>query len=164
MVRPLWRRDPLDRWIEVENVAGAASVLPRVGRRVFLSLGTGDIAAFEHLDGFFLLRTIDPPREPPRFADYVAVTGRGPFSVASEEALMRLYRIDVLVSRASGGADTEAKIHATRRLGLPVVMIQRPLPPEGVRVESVEEAMEWVAARVAERDDGPQPTDRTRAP
>jgi precorrin-6A/cobalt-precorrin-6A reductase len=155
LLRPPWRRDPLDRWIEVEDVAGAAAVLPRLpgargsacraGRRVFLSLGSQDIAAFAGLDGFFLLRTIDALRQPPPFADCVALTGRGPFSIAGEEALLRAHRIAILVSRASGGADTEAKTIAARRLGLPVVMIRRPVPQPGARVESVEEAAEWVA-------------------
>ena len=151
LLRPPWRRDPLDRWIEIGDVAGAASVLPRVGRRIFLSLGSGDLAAFARLEGFFLLRTVDPLRAPAPFADCVALTGRGPFSVAGEEALMRVHRIDALVSRASGGADTEAKIIAARRLGLPVVMIRRPLPPAGARVETVEEAAEWIAAQLAAR-------------
>lgn len=149
LVRPPWRRDPLDRWIEVEDVAGAASVLPRLGRRVFLSLGSGDIAAFADLAGFVLLRTIDAPRQKPPFADCVALTGRGPFTIAAEEALLRLYRIEALVSRASGGADTEAKIIAARRLDLPVVMIQRPVKPAGERAESIDEAMAWVAAHIA---------------
>jgi precorrin-6A/cobalt-precorrin-6A reductase len=148
LLRPPWRRDPLDRWIEVENVEAAAAVLPRVGKRAFLSLGSQDIGAFAGLDGFFLLRTVDPLRDAPPFADYRALTGRGPFSAAGEEALLRAHRIAVLVSRASGGADTEGKILAARRLGLPVVMIRRPAPLPGPRVESIEEAAEWVAAHL----------------
>ena len=153
LLRPPWRRDPLDRWIEVADVAGAAEVLPRVGKRVFLSLGSQDLAAFAGLDGFVLLRTVDPLRLPPPFADCVALTGRGPFGAASEEALLRAHRISVLVSRASGGADTEGKIIAARRLNLPVVMIRRPLPLPAPRVATVEEAAAWVAQEIARRSE-----------
>ena len=46
LLRPPWRRHPLDRWIEVDNVAAAAEVVGQVGRRAFLTVGTGEIACF----------------------------------------------------------------------------------------------------------------------
>jgi precorrin-6A/cobalt-precorrin-6A reductase len=150
LVRPPWRRHALDRWIEVGDVPGAASVLPRVGKRVFLTLGASELEAFARLaDRFFLIRLIDPPREPPAFADCEVVLGRGPFTVAGERQLMRRHGIDVLVAKASGGAATEAKIIAARELSLPVVMVRRPLPERGERVDSVEGALVWLRRRLA---------------
>ena len=65
---------------------------------------------------------------------------------------MRDNRIDVLVTKNSGGRLTEAKLAAARDLGVPVVMIDRPPLPPGVRtVSSVGEAVEWLAALPAGR-------------
>ena len=41
LLRPPWRRDPLDRWIEVDDMAAAAAVMGRIGRRAFLTVGGG---------------------------------------------------------------------------------------------------------------------------
>ncbi len=46
--RPPWRRHPLDRWIEVEDFAGVAAAVARVGRRCFLTVGAG---GFRRLQG-----------------------------------------------------------------------------------------------------------------
>jgi len=64
LLRPPWRRHPLDRWIEVDNVAAAAEVVGQVGRRAFLTVGTGEIACFAAATGVrFLVRLIDSPRQ-----------------------------------------------------------------------------------------------------
>jgi precorrin-6A/cobalt-precorrin-6A reductase len=49
-----------------------------------------------------------------------------------------------MVARNSGGAGAHAKIGAARELGLPVVMIGRPMLPARTRVESVEEVLAWL--------------------
>jgi len=150
LIRPAWRRHPLDRWIEVGDVAGAAAVVPRAGRRVFLTVGASELEAFAGLtDRFFLVRMIDPPRESPPLVDHELVLGRGPFTVAGERQLMRRHAIDALVAKASGGVATEAKIIAARELSLPVVMVRRPLPERGERVDTVDAAVIWIRRRMA---------------
>ena len=62
----------------------------------------------------------------------------------SELALLRAHAIDVLVTKASGGAATYAKIAAARMLGIPVIMIRRPPPPPGPLATTLEEALEWL--------------------
>ena len=73
---------------------------------------------------------------------------RGSFDTASEIALFREHRIEVLVTKNSGGTATEAKLAAARALALPVVMIERPALPPGARAASPEEAEAWVLARL----------------
>jgi precorrin-6A/cobalt-precorrin-6A reductase len=61
---------------------------------------------------------------------------------------MREHGIDVVVTKDSGGAMTEAKLTAARSLGLPVVLVRRPPLPAGVPVvATVEEARDWVLSR-----------------
>ena len=50
------------------------------------------------------------------------------------------------MSKNSGGAATYPKLVAARELRISVVMIDRPDPvPDGRRVETVEEALGWLA-------------------
>lgn len=143
LLRPPWQREPDDRWIEVGDLAEAARRLPRLGQRAFLTVGHGDLEAFVGLDVWFLVRTIEPPKTPlPVRGRWLA--GRGPFAVENELQLLRTHEIDVLVTKASGGDATYAKLVAARRLGLPVVMIRRPPPPPGPVVGSVEAALAWL--------------------
>ena len=142
--RPAWTRSPDDLWIEVDDVAGAVAALASLGRRIFLTLGQRDLDAFAALDArYFLVRLIEKPDSFP-FADGELLLARGPFTCADELALMRRARIDVLVTKASGGAATFAKIAAARRLRLPVVMIRRRQPPDVPSVDSVTAAAAWV--------------------
>ncbi|MBL1103139.1 cobalt-precorrin-6A reductase [Streptomyces sp. 5-8] len=130
--RPGWRPVPGDRWYDVPSLAGAAEVLPGLGRRVFLSTGRLGLAAFAHLaDLHFVVRSVDPP-DPPLPPDTEPVLARGPFTVADETRLLRAHRIDVLVTKDSGGEATAAKLTAARELGLPVVVVRRPPLPRDV--------------------------------
>jgi precorrin-6A/cobalt-precorrin-6A reductase len=64
--------------------------------------------------------------------DVELVLARGPFTVADELTLLRDRRIDVVVTKDSGGTATAAKLTAARELGLPVVVVRRPPLPTGV--------------------------------
>jgi len=145
LLRPPWRRHPLDRWIEVDSVAAAAEIVGRFGRRVFLTVGSGEIACFAAAEGVhFLVRLVDPPARRLPLPSYEVVVGRGPFALADERRQLEHHAIDVLVCKASGGAATEAKIIAARELGLPVIMVRRPPPEPGDAVETLEAAIAWL--------------------
>ncbi|MEW2258125.1 cobalt-precorrin-6A reductase [Streptomyces sp. NPDC047869] len=134
--RPGWRSRPGDDWHFVRSLDAAAEALPRLGRRVFLSTGRLGLAAFRHLtDLTFVVRSVDPP-EPPLPPDTRVVLARGPFTVTDETRLLRTHRIDVLVTKDSGGEATAAKLTAARDLGLPVIVVRRPEPPAGATVVS----------------------------
>jgi precorrin-6A/cobalt-precorrin-6A reductase len=147
LLRPPWVPVPSDLWIEVADLVEAAQRLPSLGRRAFLTIGRRELEAFAALDLWFLVRTIEPPGVLPlRQGHWLA--GRGPFAVEDELALLRTHAIDLLVTKASGGGATYAKLVATRRLGLPVLMVRRPPPPPGPVVGSVAAALAWLNSSI----------------
>lgn len=150
LARPDWQKQPGDRWIEVPDAEAAAAALRPLGPRVFVTFGGRELDAFRALaDKWFLVRRIDPPDAPLPLAQYELNLGRGPFTVEQECALMRSHRIAVLVTKASGGAATRAKLDAARVLSLPVVMIRRPPAGPGPRVATPEAALRWIAAALS---------------
>ena len=145
LVRPMWPRQPEDRWLEVEDAAQAVRVLPAFGKTAFLSTGSQELERFLTLADRMrlVLRTIEKPADLP--PGIVALEARPPFGLDDELQLFRRYGVDVLVTKASGGSATEAKIVAARQLGLPVVMLRRPPSPDGLLVHDVQGALDWLA-------------------
>lgn len=125
--RPAWRRRPGDRWHWADDLAMAGRMAPGLGRRIFLTVGTQELRAFFHRGGpFYLVRLIEAPARPLPLPSHAVMLGRGPFDIEQELALLRSFAIDLVVTKASGGAATEAKIAAARRLRIPVLMVRRP--------------------------------------
>jgi precorrin-6A/cobalt-precorrin-6A reductase len=85
---------------------------------------------------------------PPLPPDCELLLDRGPYSVAGERALMRRHGVSLLVTKNSGGSMTAAKLEAARSLGVPVVVVDRPALPPGLRVvDSVAAARAWLGTR-----------------
>ncbi|MFH0521121.1 cobalt-precorrin-6A reductase [Streptomyces sp. M41] len=146
--RPGWVPVAGDDWHEADSLDAAARLLPALGRRVFLTTGRMGLAAFAGLSElWFLVRSVDPP-EPPHPPRMEVLLDRGPFTLDAERELLRRHRIDVLVTKDSGGAATAPKLTAAREAGLPVLVVRRPPAPEGVPVVAgPEQAAEWLAGR-----------------
>ncbi|WP_432127087.1 cobalt-precorrin-6A reductase [Streptomyces sp. bgisy082] len=138
--RPGWVPEEGDDWRDVGSLAEAAAALDGLGDRVFLTTGRMGLAAFADRPEWFLVRSVDAPEAPvPARAEILL--DRGPFTLEGERELLRRHRIDVLVTKDSGGAATAPKLTAARESGVPVVVVRRPPVPEGVRaVASPEEA------------------------
>lgn len=141
--RPGWDEEDGDDWRRVPSLPAAADALPD-GARAFLTTGRRSIPVFAARPGvWFLARSVDPP-EPPVPSNVLVLLARGPYTVNGERALIREHRLDVLVTKDSGGAMTRAKLTAAREAGLPVVMVDRPALPEGVRATGdVAAAVDW---------------------
>lgn len=128
--RPPWPRQPGDRWALVDSVAEAARVLPDYGRRAFLTVGGKELQAFANMERmWFLVRLVEPPTEPLPLLHCQVVIGRGPFTAEDDRKLLQQHRIDMIVAKNSGGDATYGKIAAARALGLPVILVRRPVPP-----------------------------------
>ncbi|GIF05994.1 cobalt-precorrin-6A reductase [Actinoplanes siamensis] len=143
--RPGWTASPDDDWRRVASAAEAADVLAAEPRRVFLTTGRQTLAAFAHLGHcWFLARSVEPP-DPPTPRRLEVLLGRGPFTVDGERRLLAEHRIDVLVTKDSGGPD--AKLVAARAEGVPVLMIDRPALPAAPSVPTAEAAAAWLGDR-----------------
>jgi len=148
--RPGWSAQPGDRWIGVGDAEAAARALGDEPRRVFLTTGRLELAAFAQAPQHdYLVRSVDVLERLP-FPRYRLIAARGPFAAADEQRLLAAERIELLVSKNSGGSATYGKLEAARALGLPVVMIERPAKPAVPSVETAEEAFAWLVARHAE--------------
>ncbi|MFF8267737.1 cobalt-precorrin-6A reductase [Streptomyces sp. NPDC016562] len=143
--RPGWSPQPGDDWTFTDSLAGAAQLLPGVGSRAFLTTGRMGLHTFAHLtDTWFLVRSVDPPEGPvpPRLETLLA---RGPFTLDDERELIARHRIDVLVTKDSGGSATAPKLTAAREAGVPVLVVRRPPVPQGVpEADSVPAALRWL--------------------
>ena len=148
--RPAWERQPGDNWIDVPGQAAAPSAVEKgdLGgwehRRCMLTIGRQGVSAFADNTGWFLIRSIDPP-DAPLPAHHELLLERGPFTVEHERALLATHRIDILVTKNSGGEQTSAKLVAAREAAIPVVMIARPpVPEDAATVDSVAAVHGWL--------------------
>jgi precorrin-6A/cobalt-precorrin-6A reductase len=152
IIRPAWQPQPGDTWLTVASAEAAADALGPEPRRVFLSLGRLELGAFAGSPHHhYIARVIDPPDDIALPPDIRLIFGRGPFDVQAEATLLQQEKIDVLVSKNSGGAATYAKIEATRKLGVPVVMIARPHKSRGHALENAGSAVSWLEHELAHR-------------
>ncbi len=152
--RPPWQRGPDDRWIEVDDLAAAATALGPARRRVFLGIGRQHLAVFAaHPQHAYLVRLVDPPREPLPLPDAKVLVARGPFTRACDRAMLDNFRTEIIVAKNAGGGAASAKIEAARDLALPVVMVRRPLMPARPTVETAADVLRWLghATTPAER-------------
>ncbi|MFI5972143.1 cobalt-precorrin-6A reductase [Streptomyces sp. NPDC051452] len=147
--RPGWMPVEGDRWLEAGSLEEAARLLPALGRRVFLTTGRMGLSAFADLDELsFLVRSVDAP-EPPHPPRMTVLLDRGPFTLDAERELLRHHRVDVVVTKDSGGTATAPKLTAAREAGLPVVVVRRPPVPEGMAVVSgPRDALRWLLERL----------------
>ncbi|MGE3307763.1 MAG: cobalt-precorrin-6A reductase [Rhizobiaceae bacterium] len=137
--RPTWGRQEGDRWTPVRDAAEAVAALGTAPRRVFLSLGRQEVGPFAAApQHFYLIRSVEPvDLDVPNARHLLA---RGPFAEADERALLIEWRINVVVSKNSGGDATYGKIAAARDLGIEVLMLERPNLPLVDAVASVDAA------------------------
>ncbi|MFH8625779.1 cobalt-precorrin-6A reductase [Streptomyces vietnamensis] len=145
--RPGWVPVEGDDWRSVASLEEAARALDGLGDRVFLTTGRMGLAAFAACPQWFLVRSVDAP-DAPMPARTEILLDRGPFTLGGERELLARHRIDVVVTKDSGGAATAPKLTAAREAGVPVVVVRRPPVPEGVPTAATpEEAAAWVATR-----------------
>ena len=143
--RAPWTPGEGDRWTHVTDIPAAVAALAGPPQRVFLAIGR------QHLDPFaaqpqhhYLLRLVDAPTGPLPLPQAQVIVARGPFDVAGDTALMQAHGTQIVVAKNAGGKGAVAKIAAARTLGLPVIMIDRPMIPKRPVARSVKDVMAWL--------------------
>lgn len=141
--RPAWKPLEEDRWEPVVSIEDAVSALPSASR-AFLAVGRKEISRFyPRSDIFGVARMIEPPRQPLP-PQWELVLARPSSSAQEEMSLLRTRGITHLVAKNSGGERSYAKIEAARRLGLPVIMIDRPKLPRTKTSTTVADTVEKI--------------------
>ncbi|MCR4540621.1 cobalt-precorrin-6A reductase [Pseudomonas sp. 18.1.10] len=123
--RPAWQPQAGDDWREVSDWASLIEALKPFKRPLF-TLGREPL---QHLDEippeqFWTLRALDvyPGNE-----RCEVIGARGPFLIEDERVLFERRGIDVLISKNSGSTATEPKLEVARELGVPVLVLKRPV-------------------------------------
>lgn len=152
--REPWTAQTGDLWQEFGTLKEIVESLPSKAR-VFVSTGSQGLEAFAiRQDIFFLVRSIESPNfsDGSTFKQYFPsgelLLERGPFELEGERSLLQKRRIELLVSKNSGGDATRAKIDAARELRIPVWMLTSPPPIPGMRMKNVNEAFDWVTGKL----------------
>jgi precorrin-6x reductase len=130
--------------------AAAASAIKR-GKRVFLATGSKDLTTFVHAPDpggcVWFARVTAEPEFIQRALDLGFPQSRicamqGPFSQAFNEALWRDWKIDCVVTKDGGDAGGYgAKLAAAQALGIPLIVVRRPVLAYPAMVDSVAAAL-----------------------
>ncbi len=159
--RPGWAGHAhADRWVWVDDHAAAASAVValdtgsvgingldatschprhRLDQRspvpVLLTVGRQHTLDYSPaLDHRFVLARVAEPPSGVLPATWRLELARGPFTLDGERRLFAEHEIGCLVSKDSGGEATAAKLWAADEAGARVVMIRRPVPPDGAEL------------------------------
>ncbi|WP_171177492.1 MULTISPECIES: cobalt-precorrin-6A reductase [unclassified Ruegeria] len=145
LTRAAWTPQTGDNWHHVPDIAAAVDALSGDAQRVFLAVGR------MHLEDFaaqpqhnYLLRLVDDPDSLP-LPNAEVVVARGPFTEADDRALMQRHGTQLVVSKNAGGTGARAKLDAARALGLPVLMIDRPVLPQRTELTTVAQVLDWLS-------------------
>lgn len=149
--REAWQQQADDRWREFSDWPELLEASARY-QSLLLTAGQLSQPVVDQLAGQAersgqrqVLRTAAPPQAAlPETMQWLKAIG--PFRYDDEKQLLQQYQTDLLISKNSGGAATEAKLTAARELGIEVFMLQRPELPAPDRmyrdIESVVSAVQ----------------------
>lgn len=153
LARPGWANRPdAAAWHWVSTLDEMRTTAERLGSRPFVSTGRQTLPAFDSWsERDVLVRIVEPlaVTPPPR---WTVIEDRGPYTLDGELELLSDQRVDVLLTKDSGGSYTCAKLSAAAGLGVPVVVLRRPPAfPGAVEVTSVDACVERLLAAAAAR-------------
>lgn len=148
--RPPWKRMRNDLWVEANSLGTAAHIVPKIGQRAFLTTGVRTLKSFSQTRSVhFVIRLLNKPCVPIPLLNYNLIVSTPPFLIEDEIKLIRQYNIQVLITKDSGGINTESKIIAARQTGIPVLYVRRPKLEPGEIANSIDQALLWVKKHIS---------------
>ncbi len=145
----------------VETYEAAAQEAARLGKNIFLTTGSRNLKAFttaEALKDHTVIARILPTAKVLAECEELGLTPKeivalqGPFSEEMNIALYRQYGAEVIVTKNSGEiGGTDTKLTAAKKLGLPVVMIDRPKLDYDVIAYTFEEVLDFAKLKLGGR-------------
>ncbi|MCR5029966.1 MAG: cobalt-precorrin-6A reductase [Selenomonadaceae bacterium] len=142
----------------VETYEEAAKAAAQFGKTVFLTTGSRNLKAFvksEALKEHTVIARILPTAKVLEECEVLGLTPKqivalqGPFSEELNVALYQQYGAEVIVTKNSGEiGGTDTKLTAAKKLGLSVVMIDRPKLEYDVIAYTFEEVLEFVKLKL----------------
>jgi precorrin-6A/cobalt-precorrin-6A reductase len=140
--RPRWQPEVGDDWRWSRDWSALSTALTGF-HRPFFTIGLEPLNHIQtHIqtlpsEQYWLVRCLEA--QPAPVLRLTVLNATGPFSLEEELELLQCWRVDVLVSKNSGGSAVAAKLKAARLLKIPVLMLQRPeLPAADAEFEAVE--------------------------
>jgi precorrin-6A/cobalt-precorrin-6A reductase len=123
-----WQPQAGDDWRDFADWHELMSMLCSFSRP-FFTVGREPLAHLDEIPSHqhWTIRCLDAA---PGNTRATVIGSRGPFALAEERALFQRGGFDVLISKNSGGAATEAKLQVARELQLPVLLQRRPRSTE----------------------------------
>ena len=145
--RSLWRRHPMDRWIEVADIAAAVKVAPDVAKRLLLALPEVDCEGFLERSELECVVRLDGPAIIAHTVTHAAAVefDRGTHSELGEGRRLDRHDIGLVVTRATGCERLRPLVNATRARDLPLLMIRGGRPGPGIRANLIDDALDWLA-------------------
>lgn len=137
---------PEGEWIHVSSLPAAADAAQELAGNVLLTTGAKELAPFSRpgLRERCIPRVL-PNLESLRHCQELGFPGahilcmQGPFSKELNLALIRQYKVKVLVTKASGSAGGFwEKAEAAKEAGCTLIVVDRPVREEGLSLEDME--------------------------
>ena len=143
-----------DRITVVHSYAEAAETAAKLGRKIFLTTGSRNLDKFVHspaLQDCELTARVLPTAEVIALCEDLGfdaghiVALQGPFSMELNVELFRKYGAEVIITKNSGTiGGTDTKFAAAAKLGLPIVVIDRPQLEYPRLAHTYAEIFSWV--------------------
>ena len=145
--RASWQATEEDQWNPVPDMDGAVRAVQSLSEsaRIFLAIGKQHIGAFSvDQRHHYLLRLVDDPKGELPLRNTSVIVDRGPFAIEHDRQILRAHYIGLIVSKNSGGSGAYAKIAAARDLGIPIIMIERPVLPGQTVTHDCAGVLRWL--------------------
>lgn len=143
-----------DKITVVHSYEEAAETAAKLGRRIFLTTGSRNLEKFTSspaLDDHVLIARVLPTEQVIGLCEKAGLMPgqiigmQGPFSQKLNRELFQKYQAEVIITKNSGTiGGTDTKFAAAEELGLPVIVIDRPVMEYGHVGRNYEEILHFI--------------------